>query len=105
LAWERELIGLYLSEHPLQPYQADLLQVITHTSATLGEAAHEERVRVAGLVISVRPYQTKAGKPMGFVTLEDLQGEIELILFPKTWERYRTLFQEGAILLVDGKVD
>lgn len=105
LAWERELIGLYLSEHPLQPYQADLLQVITHTSATLGEAAHEEKVRVAGLVTSVRPYQTKAGKPMGFVTLEDLQGEIELILFPKTWERYRSLFQEGAILVVEGKVD
>jgi DNA polymerase-3 subunit alpha len=105
LAWERELIGLYLSEHPLQPYQADLIRIITHTSAQLEEAAHEEKVRVAGLVTSVRPYQTKNGKPMGFVTLEDLQGEIELILFPKTWERYRPLFEEGAILIVEGKVD
>ncbi len=105
LAWERELIGLYLSEHPLQPYQADLLRIVTHTSAQLEEAAHEEKVRVAGLVTSVRPYQTKSGKPMGFVTLEDLQGEIELILFPKTWERYHPLFQEGAILIVEGKVD
>ncbi len=105
LIWERELIGLYLSEHPLQPYQADLLRVITHTSAQLEEASHEEKVRVAGLVNSLRPYQTKNGKPMAFVTLEDLQGEIELILFPKIWERYRPLFQEGAILIVEGKVD
>lgn len=105
LAWERELIGLYLSEHPLQPYQADLLQIITHTSAQLEEAAHQEKVRVVGLVTSVRPYQTKTGKPMGFVTLEDMQGEIELVLFPKTWERYRSLFQEGAILVIEGKVD
>jgi DNA polymerase-3 subunit alpha len=105
LAWERELIGLYLSDHPLAPYLNTLHQIISHTSADLENARHEEPVRVAGLIVTVRPYQTKAGKPMGFVTLEDLTGNIELVLFPKTWERVRALCVEGKVVLVEGKAD
>ncbi len=105
LNWERELIGLYLSDHPLTPYQKDLAHWVTHLSGQLSEAAHEEQVRVAGCIETVRPYVTRTGKPMGFVTLEDLQGLFDLVLFPKTWEKYHTLLEPGRILLVEGKVD
>jgi DNA polymerase-3 subunit alpha len=62
-------------------------------------------VRVAGLITVVRPYVTKAGKPMGFVTIEDVQGNIELVLFPRTWDRTRTQLTVGQIIVVDGKAD
>ena len=105
LNWERELIGLYVSDHPLTPHQPMLSQIVSHFSGQLGEAEHEEAVRVAGLIHTVRPYVTKAGKQMGFVTIEDIQGNIELVLFPRTWERTRQLLSEDLIIVVDGKVD
>ncbi len=105
LNWERELIGLYISDHPLTPYQPALAKLVSHFSAQLSEAQHEERVRVAGLVAGIRPYVTKQGKPMGFVTLEDIQGNIELVLFPRTWTQCQPLLELGRIVLVEGKMD
>ena len=105
LNWERELIGLYISDHPLTTYQQTFAQIVTHFSSQLGEAQKDEKVRVAGLVNLVRPYVTKAGKPMGFATIEDIQGNIELVLFPRTWEKYREELTDGRIVIVEGKAD
>ena len=105
LNWERELIGLYISDHPLTPYQQTFAQIVSYFSGQLNEAQHEEKVRVAGLVTSVRPYMTKTNKPMGFVSIEDIQGSIELVLFPRTWEKYREQMTVGQIIIVEGKTD
>jgi DNA polymerase-3 subunit alpha len=105
LNWERELIGLYISDHPLTPYQQTFVQIVSYFSGQLQQAIHEEKVRVAGLVTAVRPYTTKTNKPMGFVTLEDIQGNIELVLFPKTWQKIHEQLKVGQIVIVEGKVD
>jgi DNA polymerase-3 subunit alpha len=105
LNWERELIGLYISDHPLTPYQPTLTQIVTHFSGQLPEAQHEEKIRVAGLVTNVRPYMTKTNKAMGFVTIEDIQGNIELVLFPRIWEKHREQLSIGQIIIVEGKAD
>ena len=105
LNWERELIGLYISDHPLNEFQLQLARIVSYFSGQLSEADHEEKVRVAGLITVVRPYTTKTGKPMGFVTMEDIQGNIELVLFPKTWEKFREGMKVGQIIVVEGKVD
>jgi DNA polymerase III subunit alpha len=105
LNWERELIGLYISDHPLTPYQQTFVQIVSYFSGQLAAAQHEEKVRVAGLITAVRPYTTKTNKPMGFVTLEDIQGNIELVLFPKTWQKTREQLTVGQIIIVEGKVD
>ncbi|WKZ41293.1 MAG: DNA polymerase III subunit alpha [Anaerolineales bacterium] len=105
LNWERELIGLYISDHPLNEFQTQLAHIVSYFSGQLSEANHEEKVRVAGLITNVRPYTTKTGKPMGFVTMEDIQGNIELVLFPKTWDNNREQMTVGQIIIVEGKVD
>jgi len=105
LAWERELIGIYLSDHPLKQYEADLTQSAITNALALNDLANSQPVQVAGLVVSARPYKTKTEKMMGFVTLEDLTGNIELVIFPKTWEKYRALCEEGQVIFVKGKVD
>ena len=105
LNWERELIGLYISDHPLTPYQQTFTQIVSYFSGQLHQAQHEEKVRVAGLITVVRPYTTKTNKPMGFVTMEDVQGNIELVLFPKTWQKTQELLKVGQIIIVEGKID
>lgn len=105
LNWERELIGLYISDHPLTPYQQTFTQIVSYFSGQLHEAQHEEKVRVAGLVTAVRPYTTKTNKPMGFVSIEDVQGNIELVLFPRTWAQYKEQMTIGQIIIVEGKAD
>ncbi len=105
MQWERELLGLYVSAHPLQKHVALLEKVVSHYSAQLQEASAEERVRVAGLVCSSRSHQTKNGKLMGFATIEDIQGTIDLVIFPKAWEDYHHLLEPEKLILVEGKVD
>lgn len=105
LNWERELVGMYISEHPLTPYLNELRSVITHTSATLAEAAHQEKVRLAGMVSSIRPHQTKTGKMMAWVNLEDLHGNVELVLFPRLWEKFQFALEVGGLILAEGKAD
>jgi DNA polymerase III subunit alpha len=105
LNWERELIGLYVSDHPLSPVMDVLTQVVTHFSAQLAEAEHNEKVRVAGLITRIRPHQTKTGKMMAFATLEDIQGNIELIVFPRSWEQYEVILEPDRIVVVEGRVD
>jgi len=105
LDWERELIGLYVSDHPLSPVMDAIAQNVTHYSTELVEAADRQTVRVAGIISRIRPHTTKKGKPMGFVTVEDLQGNIDLVVFPRTWEKYQDLIDFDKIVLVDGTVD
>ncbi|MEA4909222.1 MAG: DNA polymerase III subunit alpha [Anaerolineaceae bacterium] len=105
LEWERELLGLYVSDHPLSPYLPLLKRTVTHFSGQLGEARNKEKVVVAGMVTRFRPYQTKTGKSMGFATLEDLQGNIELVIFPSAWDKFGGLVTPDAVLAARGKVD
>jgi DNA polymerase-3 subunit alpha len=105
LNWERELIGLYVSDHPLNPVMEALQDVVTHYSGQLAEVSPEERVRVAGIVTRLRHHQTRTGKPMAFATIEDIQGAIDLVIFPRTWQRYSEMMEMDRILLVDGRVD
>lgn len=105
LAWEKELIGVYLSDHPLSAHAELLTKVSSHNSIQLQEITQEQTVRVAGMVLSVKPVKTKKEKMMGFVTLEDLAGTMECTIFPKSWERYKHLCEEGKVIIVDGKAD
>ena len=105
LDWERELIGLYVSDHPLSTVMDSLKDHVTHFAQDLAEAKHQERVSVAGVVTKIRPHQTKNGKAMAFATIEDIQGTIDLVIFPNTWSQYAEIVRFDEIIYVKGKAD
>ncbi len=105
LTWEKELIGLYVSDHPLQPVLDDLQAVVTHYSQQLNEDSNEQMVVMAGVVTNLRTHFTKKGDPMGFVSVEDLQGHLELVIFPRTWREVSPWLALEQIIVIRGKVD
>ncbi len=105
LEWEKELLGLYVSDHPLNTYMSLINGQITHLANQLEELNNKEAVTVGGLVKKARPILTKKQQEMGFVTIEDNTGEIELVIFPSVWEISGSQIEGGALLLVKGKVD
>jgi len=105
LNWERELLGVYVSDHPLSAYQETLADRVTHFSHQLEEAKEQEIVVVAGMVDRFRQHLTKKGNNMGFVTLEDLYGKIGLVVFPQVWENVYHLIELDKVLLAEGRVD
>ncbi len=105
LEWEKELIGLYVSDHPITPYLPLIRERVTHFSKDLPEATNKQKVIVAGLVSRIRTLMTKTGNQMAFATIEDIQGLIELVIFPKVWEKMGALVQVDSVILVEGKVD
>lgn len=105
LNWERDLIGLYVSDHPLRPVMDIIQKNITHSAGELDEVEKNERVRVAGLITRIRPHTTKKGDPMAFATIEDFQGNIELVIFPRVYAKFHEILQWDNIVMVDGRVD
>jgi len=105
LNWEKELVGLYLSEHPLQRFADRLANVVTTYTHEIDETMAGQKVTIAGLVTWVRPHVTRRGEPMAFVQLEDLQGTIEVIVFPSIYKGTEELWRVDKILVVQGRVD
>jgi DNA polymerase-3 subunit alpha len=105
LSWEKELVGTYVSEHPLQGLAADLADVISHFSTDLDDSLNGQMVTVAGMVSYVRRHTTKKGDPMAFVGLEDLQGLVEVLVFPRTWKETEEIWDLDKIVVVRGRVD
>ncbi len=104
LSWEKELIGAYVSEHPLSRVWADLENTITVLTGQIDELMGGHNVTVAGMVNYVRQITTKKGDPMAFAQIEDLQGTVEVVIFPRTWEETRDLWEPERIVVVRGKV-
>ncbi|MFN3763095.1 MAG: LAGLIDADG family homing endonuclease, partial [Anaerolineae bacterium] len=105
LEWEKDLMGVYLSEHPLTRAARELADVINAYAGQLHEEPHESVVTVAGIVRRVRRHTTKDGKEMAFVTLEDLYGACDVVVFPRVWAESREKWQPEALVVVCGKVD
>jgi len=105
LRWEKELLGLYLSDHPLAEHAPEMGRFVTAYSGDLGEELDQQRIVVGGIVTETRRVITKARTTMGVVTLEDLQGSVSVIVFPKVLEQTEGTWSEDAILLVAGRVD
>jgi len=105
LRGEKELLGLYLSDHPLRRIEQELhAKVDTYANQVTPEMEDYE-VRIGGVIKAVRPIVTKTGKPMAFVQLEDLTATIEVIVFTRLFEESRALLLSDNVVIVRGKVD
>ncbi|MBI1833448.1 MAG: DNA polymerase III subunit alpha [Candidatus Andersenbacteria bacterium] len=103
LKWEKELLGLYVSEHPLKSLAPKLAGLVI----PLGELpAHkgEKSVRIAGVITRISKIITKKGQPMVFAQMEDLSGKAEALVFPSLLEKTSDIWQDGALVIVTGKI-
>jgi len=103
---ERDLVGIYLSAHPLDEFSVVLNTMCNTRCSQLDEKAELARkpeVTVGGIVTEVRDRYTKTGKPMGVVTIEDFDGSGELAFFGEEWGRWRGMFVEGSSVYVRGR--
>jgi DNA polymerase III subunit alpha len=105
LEWEKELVGVYVSSHPLQQMTVDLQNVITHATVDITEELKGTSVVVAGLIADVRTITTKKGETMAFIKLEDLQGAVDLTVFPQLFKERRNLWTNDKIVVIWGKAD
>ena len=104
LFWEKELIGLYISGHPLDEYK-DTLEKETIKIKDLTDNVLGKTVKLGGMVFGVKKIITKKGDPMAFAQLEDFSGKIDLVIFPKTFEASKDFWQEDRIAIISGKLD
>ncbi|MDR0973109.1 MAG: DNA polymerase III subunit alpha [Prevotellaceae bacterium] len=103
---EKEMIGIYLSAHPLDEFSLVLRHVCnTHTNELSDlQSLRNREITMGGMVTSVRNGFGKSGRPYGFVTIEDYTGPSELSLFNEDWINYQKYMQEGYLLFLHGKV-
>ena len=104
---ERELVGIYLSAHPLDEYKV-VIDALCNTRcselADVNALADRETVVLGGIVTNVEQKFTKRGDPCGFVTIEDFEGSGRLALFGESWGQQRGMFEPGVTVYVTGKV-
>ncbi len=107
LAAEKLVLGLFLTGHPITQYEAELKQFTNGTIASLLADVERSRSRkmeakIAGLVVEVRTRQTKNGKIMGFATIDDRTGRLEIAAFGDVYEKYRGIFTRDSLLIAEG---
>lgn len=103
LAWEKEHLGLYITEHPLMEF-AQALKDVTVPCINLSQFLNGGKIKVAGVINEVKRVITRSGEPMLFVKVEDLSGTTELLVFPKVLKNNFEVWQSGKIILANGRV-
>ena len=105
LGFEKEMLGLFISDHPLLGVKDALQRLVSAQVAELWEMKDKTEVTVGGMVASVTRRYTRNGDPMIFFELEDLEASVEVILFPRTVAEVGPVVREDAILIVNGRLD
>jgi DNA polymerase-3 subunit alpha len=104
LAWEKELLGLYLSEHPLKPFEPELRRKYRATPIVdLKETQPNQNITIGGLVTSIRNLYTKTGQAMLAATIEDTSGTISVTCFTKTTAEYGKYLIPNAVVAIFGR--
>jgi DNA polymerase-3 subunit alpha len=105
IAFEKETIGFYTSRHPLSRYQEEISKYTDLDTSALPKLQNGVEVKVCGLVSGLKEIVTKKGDRMAFLTLEDMKGFIEVILFPEVFKNALPYLRGGNPLLVKGTLD
>lgn len=103
LQWERELLGVYLSQHPLEAFR-QLLAEQAVAFAELSIEHHNKTTQVGGMVTTFREITTKSGQKMAFVQISDENNEMEVVLFPSVYQQTLGIWEPDTVVMVKGKV-
>ncbi len=121
ISMEKEMLGVYISDHPLKDYEKQIIEMTDATAEDLLHAADREeagesleegkvlfdgmRVTMAGIITSKKTLVTKNNKMMAFVEMEDLYGTVEVVVFPNVFEKYSRLIAEDSLIVVKGTIN
>ena len=106
LAYEKELLGFYVTGHPLTPYAAILEKYCLANTAKLAELPTRSLTRIGGLIAAVQNgFSKKSGKPYAIITLEDLEGSVQVLCMNENYDKYRELLVPNKAILVIGEVN
>ena len=104
LMWEKELLGLYISTHPLDDFN-NYLRHKTQSIKEFDSKKDGQPITVGGIITGLRKIYTKNNDPMAFVALETLDGDLELIVFPRSYEKYEQLWVPDSVIEIKGKIN
>lgn len=114
LAMEKEMLGIYVSGHPLEPYDRELKRVSNISTVELIQELNDtneglgprdgDRVTIGGIIVEKKNKITKNNNMMAFITLEDLYGSVECIVFPQTYDRFNEFLFEDGFVVIDGRL-
>ena len=105
LKYERELTGFYITAHPLARFESTIQALATATTAGITELSDGKEVRLCGIIATVKTMLTKKGDRMAYVMLEDLQGTVEVIVFPDLFKTVGDLVAPDRLIRVTGTID
>ncbi|MBC8589691.1 DNA polymerase III subunit alpha [Wansuia hejianensis] len=115
LSMEKDILGIYVSGHPLEPYKKELAMVSNITtpeifgnldegSNNIIQAKDGQRIKIGGIIVEKKNKITRNNNMMAFISLEDMYGVIECIVFPKTYENYNNILNEDELIVVEGRL-
>ena len=105
LQYEKEILGFYVSDHPLKYVQEQNKIKDAITIAKMKESKTKSNIKLAVMLAGIKHHLTKKGDRMAFVQIEDMTGQADAVVFPKTYEEIKDLLTENALLVLTGKVD
>lgn len=105
LSNEKEALGFYVTGHPLDRFRESIKRFTTCETSGLVDRTDKEQVRICGIVSGIKELMTKKGDRMAFVTLEDLSGSVEIVVFPETYAASMELLKGEDPILVSGELD
>jgi DNA polymerase-3 subunit alpha len=104
LAWEKELLGVYVSEHPLQRLLESTSRDYTLLDR-IDDSLKGRKVTIAGIVTRLRLTTTRKDEEMAFIEMEDLNSSVDVVVFPRTYDKHKELLAEDRVLVIEGRVD
>ena len=105
LAMEKEMLGLYISQHPLKNFKEKIEEIVNTNSLEALNLPDRSNVILAGVINRIRKKSTKNGNLMAFINLEDLEGSVEAIIFPKVFDKNKDIILKDAIVVIEGSRD
>ncbi len=105
LSWEKELLGLYITEHPFSDFRKQMHNKVRLTQISyLSEYVGNDEVKVSGIITSIKKIMTRKNETMLFVKIEDTVANTEILVFPKLYQRNIEIWQEGNVVLCSGSI-